>query len=92
MKLPTSAAKIAVQGDRASNLINLLCSEQAVRFMGRACVLKLEILAQRQTGSRSLSSIAREYHVSKQAVGRLAKKARAIYGADTARHLTLNKG
>ena len=70
----------APQGDEASNLISLLCSENGRRYFGRAFALKAEILSAMQAGSRSQSSIAAEYGVSKQAVGRLAKKARAIYG------------
>ena len=89
LEIPKSPPDFAVSPNE-SNLINLLCSDQAVRYLGRACALKLEILAQMQTGLRSLGSIAREYHVSKQAVGRLAKKARSIYG--TGERLTAAEG
>jgi hypothetical protein len=71
------------QGDEASNLIGLLCSEKALRYLGRGYALKLEVLAQLRTGSRSLAAIGREYQVSKQAVSKIAKKARAIYGGTT---------
>lgn len=81
----------APQGD-GSILIKRLCDAKAIRYLGRAWALKMECLAAMQTGSRSLSSIAREYHVSKQAVGRLAKKARAIYGSTTVVALTSTKG
>jgi len=80
------------QPDEASNLIDLLCNEKGRRYFGRVWALKAEILAAMQAGSLNQSAIAVEYGVTKQAVNRLAKKARGIYGAGTARNLTLNHG
>jgi hypothetical protein len=79
-----SPPEIAAPRDDASNLIDRLCDEKATRFFGRSWALRAEVLAQIQTGSRSLSAIAREYHVSKQAVSKIAKRAREIYGETTA--------
>jgi hypothetical protein len=83
-QIPFSPPDFAVSPGDESNLISLLCSEKGRRYFGRAFALKAEILSAMQTGSRSQSSIAAEYRVSKQAVGRLAKKARAIYGTGAA--------
>jgi hypothetical protein len=83
-EIPHSPPEITVpQGDEASNLIRLLCDERAVLYLGRSYALRLEVLAQLRTGSRSLAAIGREYRVSKQAVSKIAKKARAIYGETT---------
>lgn len=84
VSIPTARhEKAGSQGARESGLIDLLTNEKARRYFGRAWVLKVEILAAMQTGARSQSSIAAEYRVSKQAVSRLAKLARAIYGGST---------
>ena len=86
LKHPISPPELAARPpqDEASNLINLLTSDNGRRYFGRAFALKVEILSAMQTGSRSQSSIAAEYQISKQAVSRLAKKARAIYGKPAA--------
>jgi hypothetical protein len=73
-----------------SNLIALFSNDKGRRYFGRALALKVEILAALHTGLRSQTEIAAEYQVSKQAVGRLAKKARAIY--ETGERLTVSKG
>jgi hypothetical protein len=80
---PTRIEKAGSQGARESGLIELLCNEKGRRYFGRAFALKAEILSAMRSGYRSQSSIAGEYGVSKQAVGRLVKKARAIYGPAT---------
>jgi hypothetical protein len=79
---PARLEKVGSQG-RDSGLIELLCNENGRRYFGRAFALKAEILSAMRAGSRSQSSIATEYGVSKQAVGRLARKARVIYGTAT---------
>jgi hypothetical protein len=83
LHVPTTPPEIVIQGEHEANLINRLCDAKAIRYFGRGWALRAEVLAQMQTGSRSLSDIGREYHVSKQAVSRIAKRARAIYRPST---------
>jgi hypothetical protein len=86
LRIPKPVPEIAVPQGDASNLIDRLTDERAILYFGRSgrsWALRAEVLAQIQTGSRSLSAIAREYHVSKQAVSKIAKRARGIYGETT---------
>ena len=83
LQIPNSPPEIAVSQGDASNLIDRLCNEKAIRYFGRSWALRAEVLAQLKSHSRSLSDIAREYHVSKQAVSKIAKRARGIYGETT---------
>ena len=80
---PARPDKAASQGARESGLIELLCNEKGRRYFGRGWALRAEVLAAIQTGSRSLYSISAEYHVSRQAVSKIAKRARGIYGTTT---------
>ena len=83
LSIPVSPPEIAApQGDE-STLINRLCDAKAIRYFGRGWALRAEVLAQMRTGSRSLAAIGREYRVSKQAISKIARKARAIYGETT---------
>lgn len=84
LSLPTPPPEITVpQGDPAANLINLLCNEKSRLYLGRGLALRIEVLAQLRAGSRSLAAIGREYRVSKQAISKIARKAREIYGETT---------
>jgi hypothetical protein len=64
-------------------LVDRLTQPEAARFFGRGLALRVEVLANLETQNRSWSSIAREYHCTRQAVAKIAQQARAIYGADS---------
>jgi hypothetical protein len=68
----------------ANVLIARLTDARAQKYFGRGFALRAEVLAAIQTGERSLYSIAKEYGVSCQAVSKIAKRAREIYGHTTA--------
>ena len=78
---PEQRSRRPEPGDQQPNLIQFLGDEKAVRYFGRSWALRVDVLAQIQTESRSLYSIAAEYRVSRQYVSRLASEARAIFGA-----------
>jgi hypothetical protein len=64
-------------------LVDRLTAPESARFFGRSFALKCEVLANLEAGNRSLADIGREYHVTRQAVAKVAQQARAAYGLTT---------
>jgi hypothetical protein len=65
-------------------LIERLADDRARLYFGRGFALRCEVLSAIHAGDRSLYSIAKEYAVSRQAVSRIAARARQIYGQSPA--------
>jgi hypothetical protein len=64
---------------QVENLISLLTSDAAVRYLGRSFSLRIEVLAALKAGNRTLADVAREHGVSRQYVSKLAGEARSCF-------------
>ena len=62
-----------------SNLVNWLTDAKSSAYFGRSFQVKADVLAQIIGGVGTLADIGRKHGISKQAVWKHARKARAIY-------------
>lgn len=67
------------------HLITWLSDERGEKFFGRAFKIKASILAHLITGEGSLSEIARQHGISRQAVHEHAQRGRKIYFSASSR-------
>jgi hypothetical protein len=66
-----------------NHLAAWLSDPRAAQYLGRAFVLKIQVLDHLITRRGSLAAIAREHGVTDQAVGKHAKRARRFYAKAT---------
>jgi len=71
--------KTKIQSEPNANLARWITDERAEQFFGRPFKIKAAILVHMITGDGSLSEIAREHGISRQAVHEHARHAREIY-------------
>lgn len=62
-----------------NHLQNWISDPRGVQFFGRATTIKCAVLAHFITGQDTLTEIARRNGVSRQAVQRIARRARVVY-------------
>lgn len=65
---------------KKSNLEKWLSDPRATEFFGRAFSVKADVLFHLLSGRGSLSAIAAQYSISRQAIHKHVKRARLLFG------------
>lgn len=80
-KSPTPRQRTAKQAKNSANCLpSWLRDARVLAFLGRALEIKLRVLALAITGSGSVTSIARDFGISRQAIERHVRRCRSAFG------------